>query len=85
GLNVGFQLFPNPVRSTLHLKLPQLHITEGKLIIENLSGQMLYTEDLNLSPASRSWQLDVGGWPSGVYVVRLQVGAEQMVRKFVKE
>ena len=85
GLNVGFQLFPNPVSSTLHLKLQQLHTTEGKLIIENLSGQMLYTEDLNLSPAPRSWQLDVGGWPSGVYVVRLQVGGEQMVRKFVKE
>jgi hypothetical protein len=85
GLNASFQLFPNPVSSTLHLQLPQLHTTEGKLIIENLSGQMLYTEDLNLSPAPRSWQLDVGGWPRGVYVVRLQVGAEQMVRKFVKE
>ena len=80
-----FTLFPNPTTSTLHLQLQHAQSTQGKLQIENLAGQTLHTEDLNLSPALQSWEVDVADWPSGVYVVRLRAGAEQVVRKFVKE
>ncbi|NRA52423.1 MAG: T9SS type A sorting domain-containing protein, partial [Phaeodactylibacter sp.] len=71
--------------STLHLQLQRAQSTQGQLQIENLSGQTLHTEALNLNPALQSWQVDVADWPSGVYVVRLQTGSEQVVRKFVKE
>ena len=81
----GFWLFPNPVTSTLQLQLRHTQSTQGKLQIENLSGQTLHTEALNLSPALQSWQVDVADWPRGVYVVRLLAGSEQVVRKFVKE
>jgi hypothetical protein len=78
-------LFPNPTTSTLHLQLQYSQATQGKLLIENLAGQTLHAEALKLRPALQSWEVDVAGWPSGVYVVRLQAGAEQVVRKFVKE
>ena len=78
-------LSPNPTASTLHLQLQYPHAAQGKLLIENLAGQTLHTEDLNLSPTLQSWQVDVADWPSGVYVVRLLAGAEQVVRKFVVE
>lgn len=81
----GFWLFPNPVSSTLHLQLQFPQSTQGKLLIENLAGQTLHTEALNLSPALQSWQVDVADWPSGVYVVRLLAGAQQVGRKFVVE
>ncbi|NRA52424.1 MAG: T9SS type A sorting domain-containing protein [Phaeodactylibacter sp.] len=78
-------LFPNPTTSTLHIQLQHAQSTQGKLQIENLTGQTLHAETLNLSPALQSWQVDVADWPSGVYVVRLLAGAKQVVRKFVKE
>jgi hypothetical protein len=78
-------IFPNPTTSTLHLQLKHAQSTQGKLLIENLAGQTLHTEALNLSPALQSWQVDVADWPSGVYVVRLLAGSEQVVRKFVKK
>ena len=78
-------IFPNPANSTLNIQLQHNQSTQGKLQIENLSGQTLHTETLNLSPNLQSWQVDVADWPSGVYVVRLQAGADQVVRKFVKE
>ena len=81
----GLWLFPNPTTSTLHLQLQHAQSTQGKLLIENLAGQTLHTQALNLSPSLQSLQVDVADWPSGVYVVRLQAGAEQVVRKFVKE
>lgn len=81
----GLNLFPNPTTSTLHLQLQYSQATQGKLLIENLAGQTLHAEALKLRPALQSWQVDVADWPSGVYVVRLQAGAEQVVRKFVKE
>jgi hypothetical protein len=81
----GFWLFPNPTTSTLHLQLQRAQATQGKLQIENLAGQTLHAETLNLSPTLQSWRVDVADWPSGVYVVRLLAGAQQVVRKFVKE
>ena len=77
-------LFPNPANSTLNIQLQHSQSTQGKLYIENLAGQTLHAEALNLSPALQSWEVDVADWPSGVYVVRLQAGAEQVVRRFVK-
>jgi hypothetical protein len=85
GDDFEINLFPNPTTSTLHLQLQYSQATQGKLLIENLAGQTLYAEALKLRPALQSWQVDVADWPSGVYVVRLQAGAEQVVRKFVKE
>ncbi|NRA49334.1 MAG: T9SS type A sorting domain-containing protein [Phaeodactylibacter sp.] len=82
---LDLSLFPNPATSTLHLQLQRAQSTQGQLQIENLSGQTLYTEALNLSPSLQSWQVDVADWPSGVYVVRLQAGTQQVVRKFVVE
>ena len=78
-------IFPNPSNSTLNLQFQFPQSTQGKLQIENLSVQTLHTEALDLSPALQSWQVDVADWPSGVYVVRLQAGGQQVVRKFVKE
>ena len=78
-------LFPNPANSTLNIQLQYTQSTQGQLQIENLSGQTLHTEALNLNPALQSWQVDVADWPSGVYMVRLQAGAEQVVRRFVVE
>ena len=78
-------LFPNPAYSTLNIQLQQSHATQGKLQIENLAGQILHAEALTLSPTLQSWQVDVADWPSGVYVVRLQTGSEQVVRRFVVE
>ena len=78
-------LFPNPTTSTLHLQLQHAQSAQGKLLIENLAGQTLHAQALNLSPSLQSWEVDVADWPSGVYVVRLQAGAQQVVRKFVVE
>jgi hypothetical protein len=85
GDDFKINLFPNPSTSILHLQLQHAQSTQGKLLIENLAGQTLHTEALDLSPALQSWRVDVADWPSGVYVMRLQAGSEQVVRKFVKE
>jgi hypothetical protein len=82
---IRVNLFPNPTTSTLHLQLQHAQSTQGKLQIKNLAGQTLHTEALDLNPALQSWEVDVADWPSGVYVVRLLAGSEQVVRKFVKD
>jgi len=75
--------FPNPAYSTLNIQTQYTQSTKGKLLIENLAGQTIHSEDLNLSPVLQSWQVNVSNWSSGVYVVRLQAGAEQVVQRFV--
>jgi len=78
-------IYPNPVADQLHFQLSQFRAEDALLQVLNPHGQVVYTEKLRLSNVLREHQLDVGGWPAGVYVLRVQSGARQWVRKFVVE
>ena len=77
-------LFPNPAKDLLQIQLPSLP-TSAALTIQNLQGQTLYQDRLQLSPTLQTHEVQVAGWPAGVYVLRVQSGARQWVRKFVVE
>jgi len=83
-LSEGFDLFPNPTADQLNIQLPILS-TPADLTIQTLQGQILYRESLQLNPALQTHEIQVAGWPAGVYVLRVQSGARQWVRKFVVE
>jgi len=80
----GFDLFPNPATELLRIQLPSLS-TPGGLTIQNLQGQALYRKRIQLSPALQTHEIQVADWPAGVYVLRVQSGERQWVRKFVVE
>ena len=80
----GFDLFPNPATDLLQIQLPSLS-TPADLTIQNLQGQALYRKRVQLSPALQTHEIQVGDWPAGVYVLRVQSGERQWVRKFVVE
>ena len=80
----GVDLFPNPATDHLQIQLPSLS-TSAALTIQNLQGQALYQNRLQLSPTLQTHEIQVAGWPAGVYVLRVQSGERQWVRKFVVE
>jgi len=77
-------LFPNPVTSQLNIQLPSLS-TPADLTIQNLQGQTLFRDRIQLSPALQTHEIQVVDWPAGLYILRVQSGARQWVRKFVVE
>jgi len=78
-------IYPNPVADQLHFQLSHFRIEDALLQVLNPQGQVVHTENLRLSTALQEHQLDVADWPAGVYMLRVQSGARQWVRKFVVE
>jgi len=79
------QLYPNPSSERLNFQYKGLETSPADLTIQNLQGQALYRKRVQLSPALQTHEIQVGDWPAGLYVLRVQSGERQWVRKFVVE
>jgi len=77
-------VYLNPAKDLLQIQLSSLS-TPANLTIQNLQGQPLYRKRIQLSPALQTHEIQVGDWPAGVYILRVQSGGRQWVRKFVVE
>jgi hypothetical protein len=76
-------VYPNPVADQLHFQLSHFRAEDALLQVLNPQGQVVYTEKLRLSNVLQEHSLSVADWPAGVYVLRVQSGERQWVRKFV--
>jgi hypothetical protein len=77
-------IYPNPAASMVNIDFaaPGQPV---EVTILNLEGKMMCHLEVEGSSAVRTEHIDVADWPSGVYLLRLQAGAQQVVRKFVVE
>jgi len=77
-------IYPNPAASMVNIDFaaPGQPV---EVTILNLEGKMMRHLEVEGSSAVRTEQIDVADWPSGVYLLRLQTGSEQVVRRFVVE
>ncbi|KGE89380.1 MAG: T9SS type A sorting domain-containing protein [Phaeodactylibacter xiamenensis] len=77
-------IYPNPAASMVNIDFaaPGQSV---EVAILNLEGKVMRRLEVEGSSAVRTEQIDVADWPSGVYLLRLQTGSEQVVRRFVVE
>lgn len=78
-------LFPNPAIDILNLRMTGDQFKQGtELLFYNIYGQV--QERRVVTAASEVLQVDVSGWPPGIYIVRLlSKGALEAAEKFVVE
>jgi len=76
-------LFPNPAIDVLNLSLPEDHFKQGMEVhFYNIFGQV--QEKLVVSVPKERLQVDVTGWPPGIYIVRIHLkGALGASEKFI--
>jgi chitinase len=75
----GVELFPNPVRDLLRVKLPAAPAQQ--LTVTNLLGAVV----LRQPAAGGEAQFDVAPLPAGVYLLTVESVAGKVSRRFVKE
>jgi len=73
------EIFPNPATDRLNIYFPVRG--SGQIAIFDLSGKML----LNENYLGEQLQVDVSGFPSGMYLIRLADDDKVAVKKFVVE
>lgn len=73
------ELFPNPANDYIILKIPS-GLMNSRIDILNLQGKTIKSFSLN----QHQKRLGVSHFPTGVYIVRIHSGENQIIKKFVK-
>jgi hypothetical protein len=79
--NQQFQIYPNPTKGRLSWSLPGLE-DRGILSVFNLMGQQ--TISLDLTSYGRK-EVDVSGFPAGLYFAEFDTGKTRYRKPFIKE
>ncbi len=77
-------IYPNPSSSTL-VNVEWDAATDKKSMLEVLdnNGKVMNTIQIEPGASHRSWQLDVNGMPSGIYLVRIITGDQVQLKRLL--
>ena len=68
-------MFPNPVRATLTIQLPDsIHLTNTFIAITNLDGRRIHT----LHPNTLSPVITTTHWAAGMYIITIYEGTKKI-------
>lgn len=78
---IEFKVLSNPVRNDLTVQLDKSY--SGDYAILNIMGQVIHRGQLN--SFSNMLELDVADFKKGIYLIRIQSGAQKLTKRWVKE
>lgn len=79
--DISYRIYPNPVRSTLSIKVSDSKTSIDKVSVYDVSGKM----HQQLSACSSCATIDFSTYPKGIYILRLHSGEEEVSWKIIKE
>jgi len=80
--SAALRVYPNPATRRLHATWPAPLPQAATLSLLDMQGRLLRRE--TLPPGRQAWQGDVADYPPGLYLLRLQVGEEVRVQRWMK-
>jgi hypothetical protein len=78
-LAAGFELYPNPTRSTV--QLTWMTAGNAKVLLTDLNGKVLSSQQV----AEQETMLDLSAYTPGVYIVTIQTGDQVLTQRIVKQ
>jgi hypothetical protein len=81
--DAGIAVFPNPAAEAVHISWKNYKTTPGSLTLLNSMGQIIKT--FTIKPGHKSCEIDISGYPAGLYFVRLQTSTNIFISKMIKE
>lgn len=83
--NIGeLNLFPNPASTQVALELELTQVSDVKVELTNLNGQVLSTQH-STEVTKVKFDFDVTGWAPGIYLVKVQTESGSSTVRFVKQ
>lgn len=84
-IEADFQVFPNPSNGLVRIQGSAIEEGEPVLVeVLNLSGAIIYQKTIRWTPES-PFVLDLGAFPSGMYLLKANSSKDQFVRKLIKQ
>jgi hypothetical protein len=78
-LAAGFELYPNPTRSTV--QVTWMTAGNAKVLLTDLNGKVLSSQQV----AEQETVLDLSAYTPGVYIVTIQTGEQVLTQRIVKQ
>jgi hypothetical protein len=78
----NLSMFPNPANDQVFVDLDLSIATDVQIGITNALGQLVSSQALGVIQTQRA-ELSIKDLPSGMYLVRFQIGEEQVTRKLI--
>ena len=83
-VNRSLQVFPNPTADLLNVQFQvPLAADEVEIMVSDLLGRTIYTEQLGDFQGTYQNALSLGGQPDGMYVLRLRVDNQVTAKKII--
>jgi hypothetical protein len=80
-----FNLYPNPVRSTLIIEFDLDEISNINLSVYNMNGIKIYSEQFYNQPSGvQKMQLNTSSYPEGLYIVTVTTDKTSITKRFIK-
>ena len=79
--NGSVQVYPNPNTGTFRLSFDIGIAEEVVLSVQNLTGQVIFTQNLGIVDGRFERQFTLGGLSAGMYMLRLQSATGQSVHR----
>ncbi len=77
-------VYPNPVDKMLHVELNAKILQTATIRLIDLSGRLILETEATLLKGHNAIQLDLGNCNPGLYLLNIQSGQEQIIRKIMK-
>jgi hypothetical protein len=78
-------VFPNPAKDKLHVSFNVKGSDQATLNIYSLTGQVVYTQDVNCINGSFSKDIDISNFAKGIYNLRILTSKESVNKKIIVE
>lgn len=76
------RVYPNPATRRLHATWPEPLPQAATLSLLDMQGRLL--QRVSLPPGRQAWQGNVADYPPGLYLLRLQMGTEVRVQRWLR-
>jgi len=79
----ALSVFPNPTEKDLNIRFSLKNADRANLIIQDVSGKIAQTAEINASEGSNLVMMNTANLASGMYFLKVQIGGSQKTIQFV--
>jgi hypothetical protein len=79
----GVTLTPNPSNGIFNLVIQGVRNTEARITISDLTGKEIYSEKGTSPTNSLTREINMSGYPKGIYFVKVRTGQQSSTKKLV--
>jgi hypothetical protein len=77
-------VYPNPVKDILNVTISADKAGKGSMMITGMNGKLVYNKAISVAQGNNNLAVDLGGFASGAYIIKVQLIDDIIIKTFNK-